>query len=201
MNTAVRRIQFRKLYLEPENRMFSELMGNGKSYSIPRFQRDYSWDQEELTTLWHDIESMMETETQHFMGYLVLQTSDGKSFQIIDGQQRLTTISLIIVAALNLFKTMIDNGVDAEENRQRLEAYRRDYLGVLDTVTLKRSAKITLNRHNDRHFRNLTDDMDVPQAGLETGRSLQHYRQRSDARGVLAGRNSRASQVCIPQGR
>ena len=114
MNTAVRRIQFRKLYLEPENRMFSELMGNGKSYSIPRFQRDYSWDQDELSELWHDIENMMETETQHFMGYLVLQTSDGKSFQIIDGQQRLTTISLIIVAALNLFKTMIDKGIDAE---------------------------------------------------------------------------------------
>lgn len=174
MNTAVRRIQFRKLYLEPENRMFSELMGNGKSYSIPRFQRDYSWDQEELTALWHDIESMMETETQHFMGYLVLQTSDGKSFQIIDGQQRLTTISLIIVAALNLFKAMIDNGVDAEENRQRLEAYRRDYLGVLDTVTLKRSAKITLNRHNDRHFRNLTDDMDLRKIRnpIETNRKM-----------------------------
>ena len=174
MNTAVRRIQFRKLYLEPENRMFSELMGNGKSYSIPRFQRDYSWDQEELTALWHDIESMMETETQHFMGYLVLQTSDGKSFQIIDGQQRLTTISLIIVAALNLFKAMIDNGIDAEENRQRLEAYRRDYLGVLDTVTLKRSAKITLNRHNDRHFRNLTDDMDVRRIRnlIETNRKM-----------------------------
>lgn len=174
MNTAVRRIQFKKLYLEPENRMFSELMGNGKSYSIPRFQRDYSWDQEELTALWHDIESMMETETQHFMGYLVLQTSDGKSFQIIDGQQRLTTISLIIVAALNLFKAMIDSGIDAEENRQRLEAYRRDYLGVLDTVTLKRSAKITLNRHNDRHFRNLTDDMDVRRIRnlIETNRKM-----------------------------
>lgn len=174
MNTAVRRIQFRKLYLEPENRMFSELMGNGKSYSIPRFQRDYSWDQEELTALWHDIENMMETETQHFMGYLVLQTSDGKSFQIIDGQQRLTTISLIIVAALSLFKRMIDNGIDAEENRQRLEAYRRDYLGVLDTVTLKRSAKITLNRHNDRHFRNLTDDMDVRRIRnlIETNRRM-----------------------------
>ena len=174
MNTAVRRVQFRKLYLEPENRMFSELMGNGKSYSIPRFQRDYSWDQEELTALWHDIENMMETETQHFMGYLVLQTSDGKSFQIIDGQQRLTTISLIIVAALSLFKRMIDNGIDAEENRQRLEAYRRDYLGVLDTVTLKRSAKITLNRHNDRHFRNLTDDMDVRRIRnlIETNRRM-----------------------------
>ena len=162
MNKLTQPIKFKKLYLEPENRMFSEVMDNSKSYIIPRFQRDYSWEQENLEELWEDIEQMLDSRIQHFMGYLVFQSNDGKSFQIIDGQQRLTTISLLIAAALSHFQTMIDKDDDADNNQQRLDAYRARYLGVLDTVTLKRSAKLVLNRHNNQHFVTLIKDTKIP---------------------------------------
>ena len=78
----------KKVHLEPENKTFAEVMSNGKSYVVPAFQRDYTWEEEQLDELWQDIQHIQAHKTQHFMGYLVLQSADNRSFQIIDGQQR-----------------------------------------------------------------------------------------------------------------
>ena len=85
-----------------ENNTYRKLIGNGLTYSIPRFQRDYSWTDVEWEDLWTDILGTIQEggESAHYMGYLVLQSQDEKSFDVIDGQQRLTTLTLIVLAAL-----------------------------------------------------------------------------------------------------
>ncbi len=121
-----------------ENNTFRKLIGNGLTYRIPRFQRDYSWTNEEWEDLWSDILGMLESdgETAHYMGYLVLQSADDRSFDDIDGQQRLTTISLIVIAVLKNLQRLIDNGNDPEANKQRADQIRQTYVGYLDPVTL-----------------------------------------------------------------
>lgn len=181
---------FNKVYLEPENRSFAEIMGNGKRYEVPRFQRDYSWEEAQLEELWNDIEHMRQSRTQHFMGYLVFQSSDNKSFQIIDGQQRLTTVSILIIAALTVFKDKIDNGEDIESNQKRLDKYHGDYMGVLDAVTLTTSPKLTLNRHNKNHYESLIHDYDIPRSRniMATNRKLnkafEFFRKRLNSHGL-----------------
>jgi uncharacterized protein with ParB-like and HNH nuclease domain len=71
-----------------ENNTFRKLIGNGLTYRIPRFQRDYSWTSEEWEDLWADILDTLRAdgETAHYMGYLVLQSADDKTFDVIDGQ-------------------------------------------------------------------------------------------------------------------
>ena len=77
------------------SKTYRQLMGNGLRYEIPKFQRDYTWDAEQWDDLWQDIQSLLaEEDLEHYTGYLVLQTVNNKEFQIIDGQQRLTTMSL-----------------------------------------------------------------------------------------------------------
>ena len=49
------------MIMEPTNQSFQELIGNGNSYNVPRFQRDYAWEQENWEDLWSDIESLAET--------------------------------------------------------------------------------------------------------------------------------------------
>ena len=107
-------------------------MSNDKKYIIPRFQRDYSWEFGHWEELWRDIEEMRESRTQHFMGYLVFQIEDGKTFQIIDGQQRLTTLSIIVLAALGKLKKLIGEGVEPTENTARIEIYQNTYVGISD---------------------------------------------------------------------
>lgn len=69
------------------NMTLRQLLGNGLTYHVPLFQRDYSWTQDEWEDLWQDIQNTITgAEPAHYMGYLVLQTQDQKRFDIIDGQ-------------------------------------------------------------------------------------------------------------------
>jgi uncharacterized protein with ParB-like and HNH nuclease domain len=64
--------------------------------------------------LWEDIENLQEEE--HYMGYIVLQRNkkdkrDKNNFSIIDGQQRLITLSLFVLAAMSKIQTLIEQNV------------------------------------------------------------------------------------------
>ena len=136
-----------------ENNTFRKLLGNGLTYTIPRFQRDYSWTDTEWDDLWTDILLVQsQSEPAHYMGYLVLQSSDDKLFEVIDGQQRLTTLSIIVLATLRNLQKLIDQGVDTENNRARMDQIRSSYIGYLDPVTLIPRSKLTLNRNNDHYY-------------------------------------------------
>lgn len=91
-------------------------------------------------------------EPAHYMGYLVLQSENDKMFDVIDGQQRLTTLSLIALAVLKNLQRLIDEKKDAERNKQRLDQIRQTYIGYLDPVTLVSRSKLTLNRNNDDYY-------------------------------------------------
>ncbi|MBK8625084.1 MAG: DUF262 domain-containing protein [Saprospiraceae bacterium] len=138
------------------NQTYRMLMGNGLIYSVPRFQRDYSWTDEEWDDLWNDIENVLspEGEPSHYMGYLVLQSQDSKYFDIIDGQQRLTTLSIIVLAVLSNIQRLIESGEDAENNRRRQDQLRNSLIGYLDPVTLIARSKLNLNRNNDNLYQN-----------------------------------------------
>lgn len=137
-----------------ENNTFRKLIGNGLTYRIPRFQRDYSWTNEEWEDLWMDLLGALKAggESAHYMGYLVLQSADDKTFDVIDGQQRLTTISIIVLAILKNIQRLIDAGNDAESNKRRMDQIRQTYVGYLDPVTLVARPKLTLNRNNNTYF-------------------------------------------------
>ena len=136
------------------NAPFRQLLGNGMSYCVPPFQRDYSWEEEQWDDLWQDILSLFSADgdSDHYMGYLVLQTDDNKRFNVIDGQQRLTTISLLILAALTVFRKLAEQGIDPERNKQRFEHFRASYIGYVDPVSLVSRPKLTLNRQTDDFF-------------------------------------------------
>ena len=132
---------------------FSSLIGNGKKYLVPKFQRDYSWDTEQWDDLWQDIESMVHNNEDHYMGYLVLQTSDNKEHLIIDGQQRFTTITFIILASIKAINDLIISGKEKEENEQRSKTLTGSYIGNIDPVSLEYDNYLVLNRNNDGYYK------------------------------------------------
>lgn len=136
------------------NKTYRQLMGNGLRYQVPKFQRDYIWETEHWDDLWQDIRALMTNEdNEHYMGYLVLQTSNNKEFQIIDGQQRLTTMSLLILATLKCLKELVDAGIDADNNLKRKESLLNSYIGYIDPVTLISNNKLKLNRNSDDYYK------------------------------------------------
>lgn len=132
---------------------FGSLIGNGRKYIVPKFQRDYSWDIEQWDDLWQDIERMMDDKTDHYMGYLVLQTLNNKEYYIIDGQQRFTTVTLIILAAIKSIQKLIENGSDADDNKQRIKTLMDTYIGNIDPISLEYDNILVLNRNNDGYYK------------------------------------------------
>ena len=131
---------------------FGSLIRSGGKYIIPKFQRDYSWDVEQWDDLWQDIENMTSQRTEHYMGYLVLQTTGSKDSMII-GQQRFTTITMIILAAIKSIQKLIADGEEVEENEQRVKTLKDTYIGNIDPVTLEYDNILVLNRNNDGYYK------------------------------------------------
>lgn len=158
-----------------ENNTFRKLIGNGLTYRIPRFQRDYSWTDDEWEDLWMDLQGTLQVggEPAHYMGYLVLQSADDKSFEVIDGQQRLTTVSIIVLAVLKNLQRLVDAGNDADANKRRMEQIRQTYIGYLDPVTLVARAKLSLNRNNNSYYHDYLVPLGhLPQRGFRASEHL-----------------------------
>lgn len=157
------------------NSTFRQLMGNGLSYRVPAFQRDYSWGPDELDDLWQDIVALTaeDSESAHYMGYLVLQSADNKDFEIIDGQQRMTTLSLLVLAAISQLRGMANSDSEQDPENRRAEQLRGSYIGYLDPVTLVPRSKLTLNRHNDLYYQSYLVPLEpLPSRGLNASERL-----------------------------
>ena len=90
----------------------------GKILSIPEYQRSYSWDKDNVRDLIEDIQESLETKANHYIGTVVLAETDKMdNYNIVDGQQRLTTILMI----MNALILRLDNEED-------ISYYKRLYI-------------------------------------------------------------------------
>lgn len=138
--------------LDTRTASFSELISNGRIYKVPPFQRDYSWELDNWEDLWQDIINSHSTQDSHYMGAIVLQGSrEEKTLTIIDGQQRLATLSILAIAIIEKIDELVKRDIDPDANRERQGLLRRTYLGDKDPGSLRYSSKLLLNENND-HF-------------------------------------------------
>jgi len=154
------------MLMEPSNQSFQELFSHGVQYIVPKFQRDYAWSQEQWEDLWSDIE-IMDQECFHYMGYIVLQRKGSHHFEVIDGQQRLVTASIIILSAMKKLEILIEKHEEAKDNQERLDELTRRFIGTKNLVSLKISSKLSLNRNNDKFYQSICSNLCPPnQRGL-----------------------------------
>jgi len=144
--------------LDTRTTSFGDLIGNGKIYRVPPFQRDYSWHEENWEDLWQDILTLhANPDSSHYMGALVLQNSSvsDREFTIIDGQQRLATLSIIAIAVIEKIQKLVEQQEQQEQkdaNQDRQEILRRTYLSDRDPRSLRYSSKIILNENNNDFY-------------------------------------------------
>ena len=75
---------------------------NDRYFEIPRYQRGYAWEKQHIRELFEDIKEAIDSNSSHYIGTVVLSkcATDPKKFYVVDGQQRLTTIALLIAQLL-----------------------------------------------------------------------------------------------------
>ena len=159
--------------MEANNRMLYDdiIKKTDVQYTIPVYQRNYTWEKENCELLYNDIVSSIKNERNHFLGSLVYSTTkrnDIKSCPIIDGQQRLTTIMLLLKAIddlikdpENITKKKIRQNIYNEncEERYKLKLKNSDNdnselekVLMGNTTNLDTSSKVVINYN---HFKSL----------------------------------------------
>lgn len=149
--------------LKTETRSFLELIGNGKIYRVPPYQRDYSWGEEQWEDLWSDVIAMRgHPDERHYMGALVVEGKSDREFLIIDGQQRIATLSVLALAILARLQRLADDGIDPEDNRERVRQLRGRFIGEKDPTSLSESSKLFLNVTDNAFYQDYLVQLRAP---------------------------------------
>ncbi|WP_432631664.1 DUF262 domain-containing protein [Brachyspira sp.] len=92
---------------KPEKQYIAKLLGEeGQKFIIPEYQRPYRWTKNECETLWDDVVGVFgngENMSEYFLGSIVAFESKKSELEIIDGQQRITTLTLLFRAFYECF--------------------------------------------------------------------------------------------------
>lgn len=109
------------------------------TFEIPPFQREYSWGADEVSDFWTDLSNNLESDT-YFLG-LVILTDSGSRKQVVDGQQRLITLTLLANA---IYHEASSRGRQALADR-----IKADFLSAIDYESDDTTPRVKLSDEND----------------------------------------------------
>lgn len=144
--------------MQAVDRPFTKIINGATQFIIPVFQRDYSWSEENCLQLWQDILAVGngEVDRSHFIGSVVyVSTGDSSAgftkWLLIDGQQRVTTLTLLLVALRDHIRETGWVGSQDGPTAKRIDAY------FLRNVQEEgdREAKLVLRRRDDLDLKSL----------------------------------------------
>ena len=147
------------------DRPFTKIINGITQFVIPVFQRDYSWTEAECEQLWKDVTEIARdtTERGHFLGSVVyISTGDTSAgftrWLLIDGQQRVTTLVLLLTALRDHIEESGWSGDDDGPTAKRVDAY------FLKNVQEEgnRLHKLVLRRHDQITLKALIDRTELP---------------------------------------
>ena len=148
------------------NRPFNQLINGSTQFFIPVFQRDFTWGEDQCRQFWQDIgrsSSNANSPSGHFLGSFVYvdsrdTTAGFTRWMVIDGQQRLTTLTILLEA---LRDVLVKLGPHGDPNNPKPEA--------IDGLFLKnpfetgdRQRKLVLRRTDDETLECLIEGRDLP---------------------------------------
>lgn len=154
--------------LNVDQKTVRELFENKKSdFLIPDYQRPYAWGESECLTLWEDIFSFAFPDNdkdkfnsdndEYFLGPIVTFKNDNGKMEIIDGQQRLTTLMLFLRAFYACYGNMQDS--ESKATRESIEKciWKTDEFGKPNMNALKINSEVATDNDKDEFLSILKD--------------------------------------------
>ena len=121
------------------------LFTSPERYIVPPNNRDYAWTKNnEIQDFWDDLKESMKKSSQHFFGTMFfVRTNDEKKFEVLDGQQRLATVTILLSVIRDIFH-------DIDDIREKAT---KDYItGKTDLKSLTETMRLKLNIRNQEFF-------------------------------------------------
>lgn len=146
-----------------QSQLFKILDGS-KQFRIPIYQRTYSWTEKQCETLWDDIVRVSKNKDipGHFIGSIVYiergiyQASDISQLLVIDGQQRLTTLSLLLSAFAKVVEEKGDTKEITKSKIQNSFLFNRDEIG-------EKQYKLILTQSDKDTLISILEDKELPE--------------------------------------
>lgn len=143
--------------MQTHNKALLDLLGQpGVTFVIPAYQRSYSWQERECKELWLDLHRAAKSGAKHFAGTFLYSLEPPK-IAVIDGQQRLTTVTLVLIALMRLLRSRggsVGGMTAADINRLYLTV---DCAGESEPV-----GKLVLSRNDRGTLFAVVRDMPLP---------------------------------------
>lgn len=136
------------------------------SFLIPDYQRPYAWGEVECKTLWEDLFTFsfpnddcdqFNEEDEYFLGPIVTFKNDEKKLEIIDGQQRLTTLMLLLRAFYNKLSKMKDLNSQAMKQDIEKSLWRANNFGAYQKDDLKIASEVATDNEKEEFIAILRD--------------------------------------------
>lgn len=156
----------------------------GSVFHIPDYQRFYSWEQSEWSDLWQDLFNILDTDKGHYLGTIICRaeqrsvltgddTPNYRGYGIVDGQQRLTTLVLLVRAIGSVYADIDEtelaaeamelyDAIPAEEHRRRFVIDQR-----IKEVRSQNQFKLHLQDDDDEVFRSVLKE-DIDETAVQT---------------------------------
>lgn len=143
--------------MKAEEVSIGELFRSGQQLLVPIWQRRYSWDRQDWTELWGDLQRLREgSASSHFLGSFVLSKlpysglpSEAKRFWVVDGQQRVATLTVLVTVLRDRLASF--TATDADRTAKRDE-YTRQLLRNADLQD-GHQARLVLQEPDDSRLR------------------------------------------------
>jgi uncharacterized protein with ParB-like and HNH nuclease domain len=126
--------------ISPEKQTIEQILGGTRvKYSVPSYQRSYDWGKGELQELIDDLKQLKgDKEKELFLGNFIFDVSDGENYNVVDGQQRLTTISILFIALREHAKKL---------NELEIAAEIQKYISIYSKIRGKNEIKFNVSQN------------------------------------------------------
>jgi hypothetical protein len=116
-----------------------------RKLAVPRYQRSYAWEDRNVLELLADIQRAKSgDEKEYFLGSIVLTGNDTSQQEVVDGQQRLATVTMILAEIRNVFQRL--------EDASRASDIESSYLAKRHLRSQEQLPQLSLNQHDNDYF-------------------------------------------------
>ncbi|NTW80041.1 MAG: DUF262 domain-containing protein [Geobacteraceae bacterium] len=138
-----------------------------KRFRVPPYQRSYAWEREHVEALLNDInEAIHSKENEYFLGSIVVTGPVNQRYEVVDGQQRLTTVSILVAAIKDIFQR--DGDFDV------VNSVKTDFLASIDRKSKEKEPRLVLNEVDNELYQELIES--IPNVNKERFSRQSHKR-------------------------
>lgn len=140
---------------------------NERYFSVPLYQRSYSWTVDEVSDFWGDAMRSIEDGGEYFLGTIVLsEEADPGTFSIIDGQQRIATTTILLAAMRDTYRELGEAGIADTVQRQSISPH--------DLETYEDKPRLRLNATDNPYYFESIVNGGAPEPAAESHGRIQH---------------------------